>query len=86
MSKVYYVLFKEKVYIHKLKKVLEEYNIDAEITPSPRALSSNCNHALKIDEKDYNMTCKLLKIHVDIKTAGIHEWQQSSWIKNLFRK
>lgn len=86
MSNIYYILFKEKIYIHSCQKLLKEYDLEFEIVPSPRALSSNCNHSIKINENDYEMTAKLLKIHTEIKTAGIHKWKEQNWMKNLFKK
>lgn len=88
MEKSYYVLFKATTQLYALKKVLESYEVEFDISPTPRGLSANCTKSIKIAESQKAMVEKLLNCHCEIKTAGIHEWEKTSFLRNLigFRK
>jgi hypothetical protein len=77
------VLFKATTQLYALKKVLESYEVEFEISPTPRGLSSNCTKSIKIGESQKMMVEKLLKCHCEIKTSGIHEWKKTSFLSNL---
>lgn len=69
----HYILVKNKTALIKCKKVLDEYDIEYEIVPSPRQLSVSCVEAIAIEESSAIIVEKLLKVHSEIKTAGIHK-------------
>lgn len=69
----HYILIKNKTALIKCKKVLEEYDIVHEIVPSPRQLSVSCVESIAIEENSVCVVEKLLKIHTEIQTAGIHK-------------